>query len=256
MNKIKHIVLGGVKTAIISRTQLAECMVKDCVAYRTHGGRPKLVFSSNGQGISLAGTDSRFLSVMDSADIVHADGQSVVIMSRLLAKSPLPERVATTDFFHDAAKAAAREGLSFYILGGAPDENQQAVDNIRRMYPSLVLAGHRHGYFTEDEEPEVIDHINSARPDVLWIGLGKPKQEYWCVNNQHRLNVGWMKTCGGLYGFLSGDSKRAPLWMQRCGFEWLYRLLQNPRRLALRYLITSPHALFLLIVKSRSHAVS
>lgn len=223
-------------------------MVGDCLAARGRGLPPRLVFSSNGQGISLAGRDPAFARAMRAADIVHADGMPVVMASRWLTRTPLPERIATTDFFHEAASAAADAGLRFYMLGGTESVNDAVCRAIGRLYPSVRIVGRHHGYFSDADSPAVCEDIVASGADVLWVALGKPRQEYWSVANRDRLRgVGWVKTCGGLYGFLTGQERRAPAWARQAGLEWLYRAVQDPRRLGWRYLVTNPHSFYRLL---------
>lgn len=236
-------------TAKITREQLAEKLVEDVLQYRKEKFPPKLVFSSNGQGIALAAKDNNFMNVMSLADIIHADGQSVVSISKLFKGRELPERIATTDFFHDAAEAAQIAGISFFMLGATEEDNNKAVENIKLLYPNLRIAGSHNGYF-KGKDRDVINAINSSKADVLWVALGKPYQEYWSSKYRDSIDVAWIKTCGGLYDFLSEKSTRAPVWMQNYGLEWLYRVLKDPRRLAVRYLTTNPQALLLLLFKS------
>lgn len=251
--RVPTVLVGGFNTAVIGRQELAALMVRDCHAARCSGGRvaPKLVFSSNGQGIALAGKDGRFASAMADADLVHADGMPVVYASRLTG-TPLPERVATTDFFHDAAGAAVASGLKFFMLGSTEEENLAAVEAIGTLYPNLQIVGRHHGYFDEAQDEHVCETIRESGADVLWVALGKPRQEHWCVRNKSRLSgVGWIKTCGGLYAFLSGQAPRAPGWMQNFGLEWLHRAMHEPRRLLWRYLMTNPYAMYRLLRYTR-----
>lgn len=241
--------IGGFGTASITRAGLAEVMLRDCLKARELGVQwtPKVVFSSNGQGIALAGQDPAFAAVMSKADIIHADGMPVVFGSRLTSH-PLPERIATTDFFHDAAQVAEVHGLRFYILGAKDAQNRAAVEAIQRMYPRAQIVGRRDGYFGADQDEAVCAEIRESGADVLWVALGKPRQEFWAIQNRDKLKgVGWIKTCGGLYAFLAGDAPRAPDWMQRIGLEWLYRALQEPNRLGWRYLATNPYALYRIL---------
>ncbi|MEZ0474015.1 WecB/TagA/CpsF family glycosyltransferase [Luteimonas sp. B3_2_R+30] len=241
--------VGGLATASVTRRQLADCMVQDCMAARNDRERwlPKVVLSSNGQGIALAGRDPAFAGAMAQADIIHADGMPVVLASRL-TRHPLPERIATTDFFHDAAHAAERHGLRFYILGAKEQQNRAAVEAIQRLYPKVEIVGSRDGYFASDQDDAVCEEIRRSRADVLWVALGKPRQEYWAIRNRRNLQgVGWIKTCGGLYAFLAGDAPRAPLWMQKLGLEWLFRALDDPKHLLWRYVITNPVAAYRLV---------
>jgi exopolysaccharide biosynthesis WecB/TagA/CpsF family protein len=247
------VTVGGFPTIRATRDKLAALMVRDCMATRQKPDTlPKLVFSSNGQGISLAGSDHSFADAMSRADIIHADGMSVVIASRLLTKRPLPERICTTDFFHNAATAAVNAGLSFFLLGGTEPQNEAAYDAIRAQYPELRIVGRHHGFFDERADQHVCDKILASGPDVLWVALGKPRQEFWSVRNRHRLaSVGWIKTCGGLFSYVSNDVSRAPAWMQDNGLEWLYRVMQEPTRLSMRYLLTNPHSLYRMVRFSR-----
>ncbi len=243
---MKFTCLGGLNTAVITSRQLTEIMYEDCILARRGGVKPRLVFSSNGQGISLAASNNSFKEAMEAADLIHADGQSVVTASKLVGQYRLPERIATTDFFHNAATLAQCKGLTFFILGSTEDRNKRFVAKVRERYPKLKIVGRSHGYFDKFEEARLVEKINELKPDVVWVGLGKPKQEYWCVEMREKLNTGWLKTCGGLYSYMTGDVQRAPLWVQKIGFEWLFRAIQEPKRLGLRYLTTNPKALFAL----------
>ncbi|WP_446740384.1 WecB/TagA/CpsF family glycosyltransferase [Nesterenkonia sp. YGD6] len=245
----KTVVLGGLPTVQTTRRQLAQLMVRDAAVNHDSEGRvpPKLVFSSNGQGLALTWNNDRFRAAMMKADWIHADGMPVVLASHL-TRTVLPERVSTTDFFHDAAEAATAAGLSFYMLGGSEKQNSDVVAAVRHQYPSLRIAGAHHGYFEDEDSVTVCADIRASGADVLWVGLGKPRQEYWSVMNQELLGgVTWVKTCGGLYSFLTGDSPRAPKWMQAASLEWLFRASQDPKRLLGRYLVTNPIAMYRLV---------
>jgi N-acetylglucosaminyldiphosphoundecaprenol N-acetyl-beta-D-mannosaminyltransferase len=224
-------------------------MISDCLMARRNRDAwiPRLVFSSNGQGIALAGRDKAFAHTMAQADIIHADGMPVVMASRM-TPHPLPERIATTDFFHDASQRAVKTGLSYYVLGATEEQNVAAVAAMRRLYPQLKIVGRHHGYFDLEESDAICAEIRASGADVLWVGLGKPRQERWSVQNRDKLRgIGWIKTCGGLYAYLVGDSPRAPFWMQQAGLEWLYRAFHDPRRLGWRYLATNPYAAYRLL---------
>ena len=247
--KIPTVMVGGFPTVAISRKALADQMVYDCFKAREDRANwsPKVVLSSNGQGVALAGTDPAFRKVMAQADIIHADGMSVVFVSKF-TEQPLPERIATTDFFHDAAEAALKHSLGFYILGSSEAQNKATVEALTKLYPGLRIVGRRNGFFKDSDDQAVCAEIRNSGADVLWVALGKPKQEFWAIRNRENLlGIGWIKTCGGLYAFLAGDAPRAPRWMQAMGLEWLYRALQEPHRLGWRYLTTNPYAMYRLL---------
>lgn len=244
--------IGGLPIGVIDRAESARLMIESAMARRGSGLRPLVITSANGQVVSMCARDPVPRSLFLSADLIHADGMSVVFASRLKGRRRLPERVATTDLFHDVARRAEMSGASFYLLGGTRDVNQAAVDNLRRSYPRLVIAGYRHGYCRRaGEEAEIIAAINAARPDILWVGMGAPLELAFVLRNRHRLHhVGVVKTAGGLFDFVAGRHARAPAWMQAAGLEWLHRLALEPRRLLYRYLTTNPHAIFVLLASS------
>jgi N-acetylglucosaminyldiphosphoundecaprenol N-acetyl-beta-D-mannosaminyltransferase len=249
----EEVILGGIRTACLSRAAFTRMMLTDCLAARElEQNRPKLVFAVNGHTIALAARDEKFRRAFQRADIVHADGQAGVFASRLLTGSPIPERSATTDFIHDAAKAAVEHDLRFFLLGATEEANEKAARILRETYPGLQIVGRRHGYFSLLDEDDVCDEINLAQPDVIWAGLSVPLEYEFAVRNQGRLKAGWLITCGGCFHYVSGDYVRAPLWMQAAGLEWLHRIWREPRRLFWRYAVTNPLALFYLLTRTNS----
>jgi N-acetylglucosaminyldiphosphoundecaprenol N-acetyl-beta-D-mannosaminyltransferase len=247
-----EVTVGGLKTACLTRDALTRMMVTDCLDARATGAHPKLVFASNGHAIAMAAQDKNFRDVFAQADIIHADGQAAVFASRLLTATPIPERSATTDLIHDAAKAAVEQGLRFFLLGATEEANEKAARILRETYPGLQIVGRRHGYFSLPEEDEVCDEINLTQPDVIWVGLSVPREYEFAVRNRLRLKAGWLVTCGGCYNFVTGDYVRAPAWMQATGLEWLHRLLREPKRLGWRYAVTNPLAIFLLLTRTKA----
>jgi N-acetylglucosaminyldiphosphoundecaprenol N-acetyl-beta-D-mannosaminyltransferase len=245
-----EVIIGGLRTACLSRAGMIAQMLDDCFTARETRAHPRLIFTSNGHSISLAASNAEFRRLLNAADMIHADGQPVVMASKL-TRAPIPERTATTDFIHDAAAAARVHGLRFYLLGATEEINARAAEILARTYPGLVVAGRRNGYFHRAEEPAICDAINAAHADVIWVALGVPFEQAFAVRNKRRLTGGWLVTAGGCFNFVAGDYKRAPEWMQRAGLEWLYRLLREPRRLFWRYAVTNPHAIWLMLTKSR-----
>jgi N-acetylglucosaminyldiphosphoundecaprenol N-acetyl-beta-D-mannosaminyltransferase len=245
--------VGGLPIAVINRADCARLMV-DLATARRNTGRPALVFTSaNGQVLSMCEASSDIRALFLACDLINADGMPMVFASQWLSDRKLPERVATTDLVYEAAKIAQERGVSFYLLGAAADVIEQAVEHLRRLYPRLEIAGYRHGYFSAEEEADVVAAINAVRPDILWLGLGVPAEQRFALRHrEHLRGVGVIKTSGGLFDFLSGKNRRAPEWMQAVGLEWAYRIYLEPRRLIGRYMRTNPHALFLLLTKTRS----
>jgi len=252
----REVNVGGIKTACVSRDQMTQLMVGDCIAARSHKREPKLVFASNGHAIAMCAQDPEFRRTFSAATMVHADGQPVVFASKWMTEAPIPERSATTDFIHDAAAAAARDGLKFYLLGGTEEANAQCSDILKATYPGLKIVGRRNGYFKSTDESVICDRINESGADVVWVGLGVPFEYAFCVRNRHRLKAGWVVTCGGCFNFVTGEYTRAPVWMQATGLEWLYRLAREPRRLFWRYAVTNPVALFTILTRTRTYGLT
>ncbi len=185
--------------------------------------------------------------ILRKADMVTADGMPIVWASRWLG-SPLAMRVPGSDLVPLLAKAAASKGKSLYFLGGKRFEMTafRAAHALQKKLPELNVAGvdapwvHTGGEAlaqAEEEDDQIVGRINAARPDILLIALGSPKQEIWFDRNRHRLKVPVVIGVGATFDFLAGTTPRAPKWMQQSGFEWLFRLYQEPRRLWKRYLI-------------------
>lgn len=212
---------------------------------------PKVVVSSNGLVVARYHHDAKFRAMIEQADIIDVDGMPLVIATRLFCKTPLRERVATTDFILDACEAAAEHGLRFYFLGARPGHAIKSAESLTKMYPGLQMVGARDGYFSLAEEADICAEIVRLKADVLWLGLGSPKQEDFALRNRDRLaGLAWVRTCGGLFDFYANHVARAPRWLQGAGGEWLFRVLQEPRRLGLRYFLTNPAALYHLITKT------
>jgi len=248
---ISHV--GGLPIGALTKAEWAEYMMRHCLETRHDAERIPIVgFSVNGQVLARYARDPSYAKLIETADNLDADGQPLVFASRCLLRHPLPERVATTDFFHTAAAYAEKCGVRFFLLGANEKNIATAIAAIRERYPRLSIAGYRNGYFNRNEEAAVIKAIVAAGTDVLWVGLGTPLQEEFAIRNKVALKgVGWVKTCGGLFDYFSPEIKRAPKWVQSIGLEWLFRTIQEPRKYFWRYLATNPIALYLLLTKTR-----
>ena len=248
---IPRISLGGLRLAVLDIEQTANFMI-EMVFPQRRLGRPLYLTSANGEVLARCSTEPMTGRLFRAADLINADGQPLVTVSRLKSKTPLPERVATTDLFHVVARKAQAAGLTFYMFGADEAENATAVANVRRMYPGLRIVGHSHGYLRADALRQKVDEINALAPDYLWVALGVPYEQAFVDQFTPQLaNVGVIKTSGGLFNFLSGSRPRAPRWMQKIGLEWAWRIWLEPRRLFWRYFTTNPRALYLLFNKSQ-----
>lgn len=246
--KFDVVSVGGIKTACINRVNLAQLIGKICKDNSSGISRqPFIIFSNNGHAISLYNSDKEVRKQIEQADLVHADGQSVVKFSRWFNKTNVvPERTATTDMIHDIPNFF-QSSLKHFLLGGKESSVSKAGEILEQTYDNFDVVGHQHGYFTDDEELAICDAINTAKTDVLWVGLGKPKEQIFCIRNKHRLNVSVIISCGGCYNYITGEYSRAPMWMQNLGLEWLFRVINDPRKLFMRYLLTNPYSIYCVV---------
>jgi len=249
---IEHVTVGGVPTARASRSDLMDLLL--CERDELGGPGAKLLFDINGHGLALSWFDKKYRQDLHAADVIHADGQPLVMASRLFGKHPLPERSATTDLFHDVAEAAQRAGKKFFLLGGTQQVVEECARRMQKLYPSLVIAGVRNGYFSEAQEKEGAEEINRSGADIVWVGLGKPKEQGFCVRNRENMSSNWLVTCGGCFNYVTGDYPRAPEWMQKTGLEWVHRLVTQPKKLFWRYMTTTPVAFYLLFARTSDRA--
>jgi len=207
--------------------------------------RPHYAAVVNAGKIVAANQDERLKQILLDADLVTADGMSVVWASRVLGQ-PLKQRVTGIDLFERLIAHAEQRGLSVYLLGAREESVRGVVEQFTKQYPSLQIAGYHNGYFTDSESQSLVESIRLSRADLLFVAMGSPAQEYWIASNIGHTGVRFALGVGGSFDHVSGLARRAPRWMQRIGFEWLYRFLREPRRMWRRYLIGN--SLFILLI--------
>lgn len=176
----------------------------------------------------------------EQAELVLADGMPLLWAARL-AGNPLPQRVAGSELIYTLSKAAAQAGRSIFLLGGAPGTAQAAADKLLELNPSLQIKGHHcppMGFETDPAEMQRIrEALRSAKPDIVFVGLGFPKQEHLIQSVRSELPAAWFLGIGVSFSFVSGQIHRAPRWLQQIGLEWVHRMAQEPGRLFKRYVI-------------------
>ncbi len=188
------------------------------------------VFTPNSEILLLAYKDPEFCDILNSADLLTADGIGVVYASKIL-NNPLPERVAGFDMASNLVDIIAETGHRLYLFGGKPGVAEQAEKNLKEKYPLINIVGTHNGYFAPEEVDSIIDDINKSRADLVFVCLGAPTQEKWIFNNKHKLNCHVMMGIGGSLDVFAGVAERAPeIWCD-LGLEWLYRLIKEPRRI-------------------------
>ena len=193
--------------------------------------------------------ESSLVAVQNSADMTTADGMPLVWILRLRGHKHI-ERVCGPDLMPAVLEMAEQEGFSNYFYGCTDEVLETMRNNLKKMFPGLKITGSYAPPFrklNEEENREVIDRINRCNPQLVWVGLSTPKQELWMYENRGRLKDCVIIGVGAAFDYFAGNIKRAPKWIQSFGLEWLFRLVQEPRRLWKRYLLLYPRFPFLLM---------
>ncbi len=216
--------------------------------------RPHQIVTVNSDFLSIANREPDFIDLLNAAAISVPDGMPLIWLSRLLGK-PLPERITGTDLLMDCAALAAAKGYRIFLLGAAPGVADALAVHLTALYPGLQIAGtHSPPYFAgRDPEAEatMTALVRDARPDILFVAMGTPKQERWIYNHLTALDVPVCIGVGGVFNFVTGRIPRAPRLLQQLGLEWLFRLTLEPRRLWRRYLVDDSRALVQAVAYSR-----
>jgi N-acetylglucosaminyldiphosphoundecaprenol N-acetyl-beta-D-mannosaminyltransferase len=203
-------------------------------------GRGGFVCTHNLDHLRRLERDPDFASVCAGAELRVADGMPVVWLSRLLDIG-LPERVAGSSLIHTLSAAAAQRGRSIYLLGGAEGTADAAAECLRSHIPDLKVAGTYYvpfGFEKDDKQiAAIVARLQAAAPDIIYVALGSPKQETLISRIRYHCPRAWWLGVGISFSYVCGQVRQAPLWMQHAGCEWLYRMAQEPRRLASRYLV-------------------
>ncbi len=202
----------------------------DWVAERVAAGKSSWILAINPEKIMKALADEKLRRLLLQADLFIPDGIGILWAGKVLGK-PFPQRVTGVDILVLLVKEAATRGWKIFLLGAPPGISQEVARGWELKYPGLQVVGHHHGYFKEEEEAQVVSKISAAAPDLLFVAMGSPRQEQFIVNNRAVLGAPVCMGVGGSFDVLSGRKKRAPVWMQRIGLEWSYRLLLEPRRI-------------------------
>lgn len=188
-----------------------------------------LVATANAEMLMRATKDEELKKILNAADLVVADGAGTVWAARHLGKK-MPERVAGADLVQELMKIAPSKGRKFFLFGSAPGVADKAKLKAEELYPGIKIVGTRNGYFSEEDEPKIIEQIKNSHADILLVALGVPKQEKWLAAHKDELNIPVSIGVGGTLDVMAGVVKRAPRWMQKAKLEWLFRALLQPSR--------------------------
>jgi N-acetylglucosaminyldiphosphoundecaprenol N-acetyl-beta-D-mannosaminyltransferase len=218
---------------------------------------PHIVITPNVDHLIKTREDKEFKHIYERADLAVPDGVPLLWAARFLG-TPLVERVNGTDLFEALCERAAARGYRIFFLGAAPGIAAEAARKLTERHPDLKVVGTYSppfdffNSFTENQKIETM--IRAAQPDILFVGLGAPKQEKWIYRHMHKIQVPVSIGIGASFEYVAGVTARAPLWMQRFGLEWLHRVLENPRRYLKRYV--ADLAFFPLVATQKLKAVT
>lgn len=236
--RTQRVRFGGVE---FNNLTMEEAVLR--VASLARGNMPSMVVTPNVDHVLRLQEDAEFAGLVARAEMVVADGQPIVWATRLLGK-PLKERVAGSDLVPAVCAHAAKTGLRVFFFGGAPGSAAAAEQKLSELNPGLRSVGHYCPDYGFEKDPikndEALRIIREARPDILFVGLGSPKQERWIADHMDAYQVPVSLGIGVTFSFIAGDIKRAPRWMQKSGLEWFHRLCSEPGRLWHRYLVRGP----------------
>lgn len=191
--------------------------------------------------------DNEYYRILnDKKNKVYVDGQWIINTQKILNLPVAVERIATTDLFPAMLKAADKYNrkIKVFLLGGKEGTSEQVIKNMEKIYNNVEFVGSYHGYFDKNSCQNIIEYINRCNPQIIFVGFGCPIQEKWVNENIDKINANVFITCGGLFDYYAENVKRAPRWMQKSGLEWLFRFIQEPKRLFKRYVFGNFRYLF------------
>ena len=188
------------------------------------------IASPNVEFVMRAQKDKEFFEVLKKAKLATPDSIGIIWAGKKI-KKPFKKRIPGQRYFRLVLEMAEKEGYTVYLLGGKGDTPRLAKENVEKIFLNLKIVGYHEGYFEQDSESDVIKQINELQPNILFVALGAPKQEKWIVAHQHELQVDVAAGQGGTFDYEAGNIKRAPVWIQKIGMEWFWRLLKQPSRI-------------------------
>lgn len=243
---MQHINIFGIRIDNLTLEEACNQILKFVENREVH----KYVVTPNVDHIVKIHKDKEFLHIYKNASLVLADGMPLVWASRIL-KKPLKEKVSGSDLFPVLCEKATRKKMRLFFLGGQEGVAQKAAEVLKNKYPKIKIVGVYSPPFgfekDETENRKIINMINHAKPDILFVGLGAPKQEKWIYRHLKELNVPVSLGIGASFDFVAGTKKRAPVWMQKAGLEWFWRFCLEPRRLFKRYFIDDVKFIYLFL---------
>ena len=233
----------GVPIALIEQNEII-CFIQKSI----EDNRKGWITGINGHALNLTYESSWLKDFYHHAILNCSEGFGVVIAA-FLSGVKIPKRIVWAEWAYELLQMLEKNDYSLFLLGSIDEVEEKAVEHLCTLYPKLRIIGKLNGYFDISQNDFVIETINRAKPDVVFVALGMPKQEEWIYRNINELNAKIFFPIGALLDYISGMKKRCPNWMSRMGIEWVYRLCTEPKKVWRRYLIGNP----LLIWRSIVH---
>lgn len=232
-------ILGTNKRITILNTTIDVLNVKETinlVEQYVKTKTPLHLMGVNADKINEVNSNELMKEIVNKCGVINADGASVIMASKYLDK-PLPERVAGIDLMQDLVKLSEEKEYSIYLLGAKEEVVKKTSEVLKERHPKLIIKGIHNGYFKEDYWPLISKELKDLKPDFVFVGITSPTKEYLIEFLQNDGNDCVFMGVGGSFDVISGNIPRAPKWMQKCNLEWLFRVMQEPRRLFKRYFV-------------------
>ncbi len=226
MNKAQPADILGCQVHLVDLNQAVE---EIAVMIQT-GKTPAHIITANAEILYQASHDPELAKIINGANLVTPDGIGVVWAAGFLGHQTRG-RVTGIELLEAICREGTRRGWKVFFFGAAPGVAETAAGNLAEKYPGLKIAGSINGYFTPEKEKDIIAAIKEAAPDILFVGLGAPRQEFWIRDKREELQVPVCIGIGGSFDVISGQKKRAPAWVIKANLEWLYRLVSEPSRI-------------------------
>ncbi len=219
-----YIKILGTKVNLLSMTQVMQEITLWC-----QGNDKHYICTADAYMLNLAFEDKKLQDILNNADIVTPDSSGVMLAAKI-CKTPIKYKVSGCELAEQLCKVSADNNLRIFFLGAKEGVALEAAKQMKAKYKKMNVAGYHHGYFTEEETPQIIDLINKSGANVLFVAFGIPKQEIWISENIDKLNVNVAMGIGGTFDVMSGNLQRAPKFYQQTNLEWLYRYFQDPKK--------------------------
>ena len=239
-NDVKQeVVIGNNPRVTILNTVIDVLNVKetiDLVEKYVQTKTPLHLMGVNADKINEVNSNDLMKHIVNRCGIINADGASVILASKYLGK-PLPERVAGVDLMQSLVALSEKKGYSVYLLGAKQRVVEQTAEVLKNRHPKLNIVGIHNGYFKEPDWPSISEELKEKNPDFVFVGITSPLKEYLIEYLQNQGHTSVFMGVGGSFDVISGNIPRAPLWMQKANLEWLFRVMQEPKRLFKRYFV-------------------